>query len=399
MFPSPGTPNYWHSGSGASSYQKGWSSERVPLPASRGQRFGVNAPLFPYNNGRTMPSKWEDAERWICSPVSGDGSRRPLMLPPYHRRPKSKSGPLGALASAGGSYPSNSPQIPCFDNGRVVNCTGTSPFLAGVLVTDTQVCSFSGGVDVVEGYVSGEKLWTPTYIDRSTSMHGWLDMLTGPSSLLHSSNKVSQGNAVDRTKESTMLSPITLRRDMGTQMSPVGSTHSSPRERPPISHSPPSVHTITDLQSYFPCLEIRDVQVDDCVTVNRWSKKHISRCSDKRSTDIIEWKRKLESPSSHWEVVEAEKKASNFDREEAKIAAWENLQKAKAEAALQKLEMKLEKKRSSSMDKILRRLGSAQRKAEDMRSSVVTRSSRMVSYSSKHRRISSLRGCFTCHTF
>ena len=96
-------------------------------------------------------------------------------------------------------------------------------------------------------------------------------------------------------------------------------------------------------------------------------------------------------------------------REEAKITAWENLQKAKAEAAIRKLEvlfvvhmysfkclnptpwsthfryvsyeinlhiessvfqMKLEKKRSSSMDKILVKLRSAQKKAQDMRSVV-----------------------------
>jgi hypothetical protein len=99
-------------------------------------------------------------------------------------------------------------------------------------------------------------------------------------------------------------------------------------------------------------------------------------------------------------------------REEAKITAWENLQKAKAEAAIRKLEvlfvvhmcsfkcfdpshwstfllceinlhiessifqMKLEKKRSSSMDRILGKLRSAQKKAHDMRS--------VVSYSEDH---------------
>lgn len=174
MFPSPGTPNYWHGNVGAGSYQKGWSSERVPLPASRGQRYGGNAPLFPFSNGRTMPSKWEDAERWICSPVSGDGSRRPVVLPPYHRRPKSKSGPLGAPAlTCGSSYAPASPQIPCFDNGRVVNFAAGSPFLAGVLVADQQLCGVNGG----------EKSCTSisvVHIDRSAS----LDSSVKPSSSL-----------------------------------------------------------------------------------------------------------------------------------------------------------------------------------------------------------------------
>ncbi|KAH0455649.1 hypothetical protein IEQ34_015681 [Dendrobium chrysotoxum] len=369
MFPSPGTPNYWHGNVGVGSYQKGWSSERVPLPASRGQRYGGNAPLFPFNNGRTMPSKWEDAERWICSPVSGDGSKRPVVLPPYHRRPKSKSGPLGApVLACGSSYALASPQIPCFDNGRVVNFAGSSPFLAGVLMTDQQLCGINGG----ESFGTHK---SEVHIDRSASMDACLDSSVQPSTSLPP-EVAFKGYRFDRTQEiATMISPMTSSRDVGTQMSPDESTQSSPKERPSsISQSPLFVHTITEMQSNFPCLEIRDVQVDDRVTVTRWSKKHISRCSDRRSTDIIEWKRKtLESRTSDWEVIGTEKCISKYDREEAKITAWENLQKAKAEAALQKLEMKLEKKRSSSMEKILNRLRSAQRKAQDMRSSVVDR--------------------------
>lgn len=101
---------------------------------------------------------------------------------------------------------------------------------------------------------------------------------------------------------------------------------------------------------------------------------------------------------------------SRLQREEAKITAWENLQKAKAEAAIRKLEvlyncmmrlvsisysqsekkaaliglycnislpfslenfqMKLEKKRSASMDKILNKLRAAEMKAQEMRNSI-----------------------------
>ncbi|GFQ06687.1 hypothetical protein PHJA_002812700 [Phtheirospermum japonicum] len=68
-----------------------------------------------------------------------------------------------------------------------------------------------------------------------------------------------------------------------------------------------------------------------------------------------------------WNVGEASKNISKLQREEAKINAWENLQKAKAEAAIQKLEMKLEKKRSGSMDKITNKLRAAQLRAQAMR--------------------------------
>ncbi|KAK8940489.1 hypothetical protein KSP39_PZI010232 [Platanthera zijinensis] len=347
MFPSPGTPSYWHGGAGAGSYQKGWCSERVPLPASRGQRYGDNVPLFPFNNGRTLPSKWEDAERWICSPVSGDGSRRPLMLPPYHRRPKSKSGPLGAPPLNCGSYASASPQIPCFDDGKVVNFMGGgSPYLAGVLVADQQLCGITAGGRNGQGFNGGEKVCASNFeahVDRSASMLGWLDTLVEPSTSSSPADGVFRGYIVDRTQEiDTMPSPMNLSRDVGTQMSPEGSNRSSPKERhSSLSQSPLSVHTIKEFKSHFPCLEIRDVQVDDRVTVTRWSKKHISRCSDSRSTDIIEWKRKtVESRTSDWEIADSEKCISKYDKEEAKITAWENLQKAKAEASLQKLEVR-----------------------------------------------------------
>ncbi|GFS46588.1 remorin family protein [Actinidia rufa] len=91
-------------------------------------------------------------------------------------------------------------------------------------------------------------------------------------------------------------------------------------------------------------------------------------------------------------------------REEAKVTAWENLQIAKAEAAIRKLEMKLEKKRSSSMDRIMKKLRSAQKKAQEMRSSVLTNQSHQVASTSNKvisfrqtSHISSLRSCFTCH--
>ncbi|PKU69485.1 hypothetical protein MA16_Dca015357 [Dendrobium catenatum] len=101
-----------------------------------------------------------------------------------------------------------------------------------------------------------------------------------------------------------MLSHITIRRDVDTQISPEGSMHSSPKLRFSPSLSPSAFHAITNLQNHFQCLEIRDVQVDDRVMVTKWSKKHFSWCSDRISTDIIERERKMvESPASNQEVV------------------------------------------------------------------------------------------------
>ncbi|KAA8537761.1 hypothetical protein F0562_027659 [Nyssa sinensis] len=283
-FPSPGTPNYQHA---SVALQKGWSSERVPLHANANRRH-VGPALLPFNSGRTLPSKWEDAERWIFSPVAVDGLLRP-SFPQPHRRPKSKSGPLGPPGIAYHSL--FSPAMPLFGGGNVGNLMSGFPGLAwrGRLV-------YMGALHCRANHLCPD----------------------------------SQDEKLDGVKDAaTNISRAVSRRDMATQMSP---------------------------------------DVDEQVTVTRWSKKHKARFPGKGSENIDDGKKKaVEAQSSAWEVSETAKSISKVKREEAKITAWENLQKAKAEAEIQKLEMKLEKKRSSSMDKIMKKLRSAQRKAQEMR--------------------------------
>ncbi|XP_020599356.1 uncharacterized protein LOC110038795 isoform X2 [Phalaenopsis equestris] len=397
-FPSPGTPNYRH-GTETTGYLKGWSSERVPLPANSSRRYMGAGSYLPFNNGRILPSKWEDAEKWIFSPVSADGVVRSSHPFSHHRRPKSKSGPLGPPG-----YSPASPIAPCFDSGRVGSFTGSSPFSAGVLIAerdfaDNRKCGIGSGESARSSSANAEP-----YILRSASLHGCFE------NLLESAPSLSnaQNENVECTKKGTKsTSTIVLRKDVATQMSPEGSNQSSPKHESSFLPSPLLVNGIEELESHFPKLEVRDVQVDDQVTVTRWTKKQIGCGSEKRLTNLMEWKRKtVEAKPSGWKISETPRSFSKVKREEAKIIAWENLQKAKAEAEIRKLEMKLEKRRSSSMDKILKKLKSAQKKAEEMRSAAtasqmqqVAKSSKRASYFRKSGQISSLSECFICHAF
>lgn len=161
-FPSPGTPNYRQAGVVT---HKGWSSERVPLHNS-GIRKQVSGAMLPLNSGRTLPSKWEDAERWIFSPVSGDGKGR-CSLPHPQRRPKSKSGPLGPPGIAYHSL--YSPAVHMVESGNVGNFMAGSPFTAGVIRAD--------GLTI---HSSGHGGLLPTRVDpcmaRSVSVHGCSEM-------------------------------------------------------------------------------------------------------------------------------------------------------------------------------------------------------------------------------
>ncbi|KDP38327.1 hypothetical protein JCGZ_04252 [Jatropha curcas] len=387
-FPSPGTPNYRHASVGM---QKGWSSERVPLHTN-GNRRQVSSALLPFHNGRTLPSKWEDAERWIFSPVSGDGAARASLQAP-HRRPKSKSGPLGPPGIA--YYSLYSPAMPVFDGTHVGNLLASSPFSAGVIAADgVAIRSNAHGVAF--------PVRTEPCMARSVSVHGC-------SEVLDQSSLPSQDEKLDGVKDAaTDISSAVSRRDMATQMSPEGSNHSSPSRRLSFSASTPSALPIVELQNiHSNKSEVRDVQMDERVTVTRWSKKHRTRNQGKSSEIVDDWRKKaVDARSSAWDVSEAAKSISKAKREEAKITAWENLQKAKAEAAIRKLEMKLEKKRSSSMDKIMNKLRSAQKRAQEMRSSVLANQAHQVSRTShkvisfrRTRQMGSLSGCFTCHAF
>lgn len=117
-FLSPGAPSY--------SDNKGWSSERVPHPSStstaaiNGRRHlgSASALTTPFYSSRAIPSKWEDAERWICSPIATyppGVCKNPSVSSQFseQRRQKSKSGPIVPPALPH-PPPSSSSAIGCY---------------------------------------------------------------------------------------------------------------------------------------------------------------------------------------------------------------------------------------------------------------------------------------------
>ncbi|XP_037441790.1 uncharacterized protein LOC119310026 isoform X1 [Triticum dicoccoides] len=420
VFPSPGTPSYprRHRPS-ALGYQKGWSSERVPLPSkgNNTRRYPGSSMAFPLNNRRTLPSKWEDAERWIFSPKSNSGdAREKTATLPHARRPKAKSGPLGPPGRLGGQYSSVSSSVSLFDSGRVGHLAANSPFLAGVLIPEhyggakSNVGRYTSGTAGTEfgigivGRSSLADIGSPA--TQSTTVRRRLDTAVESSASLPSTQESVQDEEAEFVEDSApIITPITSRKDTATQTSPDLSRSSSPSARPSFVRSF-SMQQAKERESCFSDLEIRDVQMDERVSLTRWSKKHVTQGSNKNSTNMLEWNKKtVDSKSSSWESSET-KCTLKVEREEAKLTAWENLQKAKAEAAIQKLVMKLEKKRSFSLDRILNTLRSAQRKAQGMRDAATAsqdehlcRKAKKTSHVTKNGQIRSLSGCFTCHAF
>nr|XP_043608060.1 uncharacterized protein LOC122579864 isoform X2 [Erigeron canadensis] len=329
-YTSPGTPDYGDNNNNVLAFQKGWCSERIPLSNSSRRHISAAA-LMPFNSGRTLPSKWDDAERWITSPVSNFGVCKTLAPP---KRPKAKSGPLGGTTPGVAYYSNYSPAVPALEGGSSRNFLAGSPLTTGVLVPEgLHFCDAAGGVGHDE--------------------------------------KIDE-NGVSR---------VVSRRDMATQMSP----ESSPEPSPTYIIPPPGSH-------HSARLEVRDVQVDKRVTMTKQSKRNKMRMRNNGSPEANEL-------ALTWNATEGAMKQSKLQKEEARITAWENLQNAKAEASIRKLEMKLEKKKSASMDKILNKHRAAQLKAQEMRRNMSESvAPRTRKFRTLRRHVTdSLTGCFRCH--
>lgn len=165
-YTSPSTPHY--DDDHFEGFQKGWSSERVPLPANSGRRHITATALMPFNSGRALPSKWDDAERWITSPVSGYGTPKTSPNVQLQKQPKSKSGPL---ENPGVMYiPNFSPSVPVHEGGSRSNFIANSPFTTGVLVPDGVSIHYGAGSDS-----RSSALYAETSMARASTAPGWSD--------------------------------------------------------------------------------------------------------------------------------------------------------------------------------------------------------------------------------
>lgn len=109
----------------------------------------------------------------------------------------------------------------------------------------------------------------------------------------------------------TDVSHAVSRRDMATQMSPQGSSGSSSNLRLSFSASTPSALPITELQGGSSAkVNIRDVQIDEHVTLTRWSKKNRAMFSGRASENVES--RKISAQSSAWDISETSKTDSKY---------------------------------------------------------------------------------------
>ncbi|CAA2967750.1 Hypothetical predicted protein [Olea europaea subsp. europaea] len=79
-----------------------------------------------------------------------------------------------------------------------------------------------------------------------------------------------------------------------------------------------------------------------------------------------------------WEEAEKSKHAARFKREEIKIQAWESQQKAKLEAEMRKIEAQIEQMRAQAQAKMVKKVSMATQKSEEMRAAAEARKNRQA---------------------
>ncbi|XP_037486075.1 uncharacterized protein LOC119364685 [Triticum dicoccoides] len=183
------------------------------------------------------------------------------------------------------------------------------------------------------------------------------------------------------------------RRDVGTEMTPLGSSPTSRCHTPVKSTSPARHNTPTGRSgplvpynsgSGMDISELTDchfAKLDlgaqfDSMLVN-WSSKEEEEEEVSKSLRHFEVsagdggracdKRVAAVTECRWEDDERAKSCIRYQREEAKIQAWINLESAKAEAQSRKLEVKIQKMRSNLEEKLMKRMTSVHRRGEEWR--------------------------------
>ncbi|KAI9119836.1 hypothetical protein K1719_009225 [Acacia pycnantha] len=176
-------------------------------------------------------------------------------------------------------------------------------------------------------------------------------------------------------------------RDVGTEMTPLGSSTTS-RCHTPFKSSSPARHNtpanrsgplVLANQKGTSCtLDV--IQLEEChfaklqlgtqygsITSNWSSREEEEEEISKSLRHSTSQKADIDCRAATWEEEEKTKCCLRYQREEAKIQAWVNLQSAKAEAQSRKLEVKIQKMKSNLEEKLMKRMAAVNRKAEEWR--------------------------------
>ncbi|KAL3644449.1 hypothetical protein CASFOL_009629 [Castilleja foliolosa] len=160
----------------------------------------------------------------------------------------------------------------------------------------------------------------------------------------------------------TVVRPICLR-DMGTEMTPIGSVEPSRSATPVRVTSPASSGSSSPVRCPTGFTTGREVET-------KCDKPVVGVIGVDNDKGGVEHSGKInpsEIRAAAWEAAERAKYTARFKREEVTIQAWENHQKRKAEMENRKVEVKAERMKSRAQERYSSKLAATRRIADEKR--------------------------------
>ncbi|EPS71781.1 hypothetical protein M569_02979 [Genlisea aurea] len=306
-------------------------------------------PIFSFSTGRkSLPSKWDDAEKWVVAGTSSSSSSSPA-------------------AAAATNY-----------HGFLLRSSMDSSRTFQKSTAEDKLSSFEGSLASIQALAISSPATDITLKDKFTQQSD-------------SEERFLFDDSSVKTSETAVR-----HRDVGTEMTPLGSSttsrcptpfkNSSPaRHNTPADRSGPLADNTIDVTELQEChlVKLSLGSQFDLAAASNWSTREEEEEDVSKSLRHFELNsecRKSVSESRYcgWEEEEKAKSCFRYQREEARIQAWINLQSAKAEAESRRLEVKIQKMRSNLEEKLMKTMADVHRKAEEWRATALFQHSEQI---------------------
>ncbi|KAK4746977.1 hypothetical protein SAY87_026014 [Trapa incisa] len=359
---------------------------------TRTERAAQRTSLAPFS--KPLPSKWDDAQKWIASPTS---TRSPIG--------QVKNG-QGTGTRKTGLFGYGGRQL----SAKVVTEVPDLRLVASGEPETKRIDSSKESEDP-------KNVAWDAYPDLAAEPYGKPVLMIENSSGEPAINLSQHDSLAIHSATTFIPPPSTARsvsmRDMGTEMTPIASQEPSrtgtpakattPTRSPNSSRpsTPPRAFPSTSQPNLFKDmvdsnaeLSQKELQIktrrEIMVLGTQLGKLNIAAWASKEEEDKVastslktdQVRQPTRSPieirAAVWEEAEKAKYMARFKREEMKIEAWENHQKAKTEAEMRKIEMEVERIRGRAQDRLMNKLASARHRAEERRAAAEAQRTRQA---------------------
>ncbi|XP_010549532.1 PREDICTED: uncharacterized protein LOC104820668 isoform X2 [Tarenaya hassleriana] len=331
-------------------YDSNASSSSFEFPDG-GERSNRNP--VPVSYPRQIPSKWNDAEKWIMNrqnvakkngSLCGQGNRLPVRVAPEnagfeHNNPRAAAGPekFPSLSFMSGNQPAHSKNL-----GETKNSSHDTT-AAGPTVRS--VCMRDMGTEMTP-VASQEPSRTATPVGAVTP-------LRSPNSSLPSTPR-----AMGQEEPSSSLS-----------QDPSGSGKKE------LSEQEIKVRTRREIVALG--VKLGKMNIAAWASKEDGQNDNNNPDSIRKEPNVEEVQRiEYEKRAASWEEAEKSKHTARYKREEIKIQAWESQQKAKLEAEMRRIEAKVEQMKAQAEAKMVKKIAMARQRSEEKHAAAEARKAR-----------------------